>query len=323
MCTNNPILSIGLPVYNGENFLKEALDSILTQTFEDFELIISDNASTDKTEEICREYAARDQRIRYYRNEQNMGAARNYNRVLELSRGKYFKWASDDDLCAPEFLERCVEVLEQKPSVILSYPRSVRIDEEGRHIAKLADNLDINSPKPHKRFKRYHYLRREFGNQVSGTGTFIPIYGVIRTKILKMTRLVGSYIASDIVLLDELALLGEFYEVTETLFFSRKHLHGSVIANKAFDKRILWFDSMAKSGKLLFPRWRLFVEHLIAINHTPISWSEKIFCYIEMGRYFLVKWRGLAKELIINLARVLNINSISLFGFKKELPKVW
>ena len=112
MLNNKPRVSIGMPVFNGENYLAEALDSLLTQTFSDFELIISDNASTDKTEEICRAYAVRDQRIRYFRNQENLGASRNYNRVFELSSGEYFKWAAHDDLCAPEFLGRCVDVLD-------------------------------------------------------------------------------------------------------------------------------------------------------------------------------------------------------------------
>ena len=100
----HPRVSIGLPVYNGELFLENALDSILSQTYSDFELIISDNASDDKTEEICRSYAARDKRVRYSRNAHNLGAAPNYNRVYHLARGRYFKWASHDDVLAPEFL---------------------------------------------------------------------------------------------------------------------------------------------------------------------------------------------------------------------------
>ena len=101
---DRPRVSIGLPVYNGENFLEFALDSILGQTFQDFELIISDNASTDATESICRRYAAKDSRIRYYRNPNNQGAAQNYNRVFALARGEYFKWAAHDDVCKPNYL---------------------------------------------------------------------------------------------------------------------------------------------------------------------------------------------------------------------------
>ena len=325
MSINNPRVSIGLPVYNAENFLKEALDSILSQTFEDFELIISDNASIDKTEDICRKYATQDNRIKYYRNKQNIGAARNYNRVVDLSKGEYFKWANHDDLCAPEFLERCVAILEQSPSVILSYSRSILINEQGHFEANLLKNLDINSPKSHERFKRFRILRnkKELGKKGLWSSIYMPIYGLIRKNCLEKTGLIGSYIASDLVLLDELALLGEFYEVPEYLFFKRKHKQKSTTAHRAYDERIIWFDPMVKIGKVIFPKWRLFIERLIAINRVPISWSEKILCYIEMGQYFLMEWNILLKELIINLGRVLNIKSISLFGFNKELPKVW
>src|SRR5512139_3267591 len=121
MNPDKPRVSIGVPVYNGENFLKDALDSLLAQTFKDFEIVIADNVSTDQTEEICRSYAAKDARIRYYRNETNIGAGPNHNRVFELSRGEYFKWVCHDDMCAPEFLERCIEVLDRDPSVVLCH----------------------------------------------------------------------------------------------------------------------------------------------------------------------------------------------------------
>ena len=297
----------------------------MNQTFEDFELIISDNASTDKTEDICREYATKDSRIRYYRNKQNIGAARNYNRVVELSKGKYFKWANHDDLCAPKFLEKCVAILEKNFSVILAYPKTIIINEQGSHIAEISNNLDINLPKPHKRFKRYRVLRKEkkSGTQQYWTSLYMPVYGVIRTNLLKKTALIGYYISSDAVLLDELALLGKFYEIPDYLFFKRKHPQKGMLANRAFEKRILWFDPMIKNPKLIFPKWRLFIERTSTINHVSISYHEKILCYIEMVKYFLMEWKILAKELVINLGRLLNINSISLFGFKKELPKVW
>ena len=101
MATDGPRVSIGLPVYNGDNYLAETLDSILAQTFTDFELIISDNGSTDRTEAICRRYAAQDHRVRYVRNPSNLGAARNYKRAFELARGEYFKWNGHDDPLAP------------------------------------------------------------------------------------------------------------------------------------------------------------------------------------------------------------------------------
>jgi hypothetical protein len=132
---SRPRVSIGLPVYNGERFLRDALDSLLSQSFEDFELLIADNASTDGTEEICRSYAAGDPRIRYIRNRVSYGAIANFNTVFRLTTGRYFKWAAYDDVCAPEFLARCVGVLDDDPSVVLACSRFAGIDEDGRRIA--------------------------------------------------------------------------------------------------------------------------------------------------------------------------------------------
>jgi glycosyltransferase involved in cell wall biosynthesis len=111
MSDTNPKVTIGVPVYNGEKYLAAALDTLLAQSFEDFELIISDNASTDCTEEIARAYAARDGRVRYERSGANRGCAWNHNRVFALARGRYFRWAAHDDLCAPTLLARTVELL--------------------------------------------------------------------------------------------------------------------------------------------------------------------------------------------------------------------
>jgi glycosyltransferase involved in cell wall biosynthesis len=117
---NTPTVSIGMPVYNGEKFIREALDSLLVQTFTDFELIISDNASTDATELICREYAARDLRIYYVRHEVNRGAPANFQFVLDKARGKYFMWAAADDVRSPDFIEKNYCFLENNQNFVAS-----------------------------------------------------------------------------------------------------------------------------------------------------------------------------------------------------------
>src|SRR5260370_42275271 len=125
---STPLLSIGLFVYNGERFLEETLDSILNQTFTNFELIISDNASTDRTAEVSQAYARRDSRIRYYRGEKNMGAGWNTRRVYELATAKYFKWAAADDILEPEFLRRCGLGLEGDVGCVVGYGRTKKVD---------------------------------------------------------------------------------------------------------------------------------------------------------------------------------------------------
>ena len=129
-----PTVSIGLPVYNGAEYLTQTLDTLLKQSFRDFEIIISDNASTDATQEICTQYQELDPRIKYYRVDENKGAAWNFNRVFQLARGKYFKWAAHDDLILPTFLERCVEVLDNSPDVVLVFTKLDIIDAQGKKV---------------------------------------------------------------------------------------------------------------------------------------------------------------------------------------------
>jgi len=132
-----PRVSIGLPVYNGEDYLAEAVDSILAQTFEAFELILSDNASTDATEEICRGYETQDPRVRYFRSPTNRGAAWNYNNTVHMANSsEYFKWAAHDDTCAPEYLRKCVEVLDRDPEVVLCHTTTIDIDAQGQFSGK-------------------------------------------------------------------------------------------------------------------------------------------------------------------------------------------
>jgi glycosyltransferase involved in cell wall biosynthesis len=289
-----------MPVYNGEQFIKEALDSILRQTYRDFELVISDNASTDSTQEICEVYAAQDQRIRYYRNKQNYGAAENYNRVFKLSTGEYFKWASHDDLCAAEFLDKCVRVLENCASVVVCYPKTIVIDENGNHLENVFDDLELHSPRPHKRYEHYHkrFSRHRECN---------AIFGLIRAKTLNLTSLIGNYAASDEVLLGELALRGEFSEVPEHLFYRRNHPKMST-RTYSLKERAIWFDP-TKEGKISLPIWRFFFEQLFSIKRVPMNFYEKIYCCALMGRWALWRWKKLTNELIIVFRNLLHLLS--------------
>ena len=290
MDTSGPRVSIGMPVYNGAQFLRETLDAIVSQTFRDFELIISDNASTDETQAICQAYAARDPRIRYYRNEQNLGAARNYNRVFELATGEYFKWAAHDDLFGPQFLEQCVELLDRYASVILCYAQSAVIDEHGRNLGHDPVDLNLRSPRPHQRYAAYHQRFRAHRN-------CNPVFGLIRAHVLRLTPLIGNYVASDEVLLGELALRGEFYELPETLFFRRDHSQTSVRTHKLRD-RLVWFDP-TKEGQIHFPYWRWLAEQLAAIRRIPMRWHEKIRCYAPLGKWALWRRGKLYQEAIV------------------------
>src|SRR4029078_13195153 len=138
-----PNVSIGLPVHNGERYLSETIECILKQSYRDFELIISDNGSTDQTHAICRAYEASDRRVRCVRHEVNRGANWNFRHVVGLARGRYFRWSSADDLFATDSLMGCVEILDDHSDVVLCYPKTVLIDFSGKVIRSYDDNLDI------------------------------------------------------------------------------------------------------------------------------------------------------------------------------------
>jgi glycosyltransferase involved in cell wall biosynthesis len=215
MVKRSPRVSISLPVFNGENYLRAAIDSILAQTYRDFELIISDNASTDATQEICRNYVEKDQRVRYIRNAQNIGASANYNNAFRLSAaGEYFKWAAHDDLLTPTYLEMCVAALDREPDAVLAQPIVGVIDSNGT-ILRISDNdLELaGAGRPSDRFAAFAKLPR----------TCWESFGLIRRDALARTALIGPYSFSDITLIAELALLGRFVLVPEVLFLNRDH----------------------------------------------------------------------------------------------------
>lgn len=278
MTKEQPLVTIGMPVYNGANYLAEALESLLAQTYPHFELIISDNASTDETRAICESYAARDRRIRYYRNAQNLGAAANYNRLVKLANGKYFKWAAHDDLCTPATLERCVAVLEQDESIVLCHAQTTIIDEQGRPYLNYLVALDTMADEPHLRLREL-ICKEHWCYQV---------FGLFRSQVLRQTALIGSYSDSDRVLLAELGLRGRIYEIPEVMFLRREHPETSTRKYVTNQERMVWFDPNL-TGKLYLPLWLKFKGYATAIQRAPLSLPEKARCYAEVGRLLVEK----------------------------------
>jgi hypothetical protein len=281
-------------VYNGENFLSEALDSLLAQTYRDFELIISDNASTDRTAEICRTYAERDSRIRYYRNEQNLGASRNYTKAFERAMGEYFKWAAHDDRYHERYLEECVAVLDRDPAVVLCHALTVTIDASGRFGKKWPSRAALASGKPHERMREV----------LSRLETF-AIWGLARRSMLATTPLLADYPAHDRPLLTEVALHGKLFEVPEYLFFEREHPGRSV---RAFNWRkpheaVAWY-APEKAGKLIFPAWRLLYEFTACIWRVPGRTGDRVLCHKEVGRWAWQARGDLIRDLVVAGARL-------------------
>jgi glycosyltransferase involved in cell wall biosynthesis len=277
----HPVVSIGMPVFNAQKYLGQALDAILAQTYLHFEVIIFDNASSDRTHEICLDYAALDSRIRYERIDQPVSVTESYNRLVELARGEYFKWAAPDDLMDPAFLERCVNILNRKPEILISYPRTRLIDDSGVVLGIYADEMNLRSPHPNRR------LREFFENQGLGH----PIYGLIRLDALRRSRLFGEFPMADRVLLSELALLGQIHEIPAHLFLRRIH--------SGFSERINTVDTACQGkGKVQFPKWRRVAEYLKAIQRAELGWAETLRCYFQLAHFIFIpkRWTGLLIE---------------------------
>jgi len=253
-----------VPVYNGEAFLRQTLDSLLAQTFRDFELIIADNASTDGTAAICQEYAGRDSRIRYVRNEINIGANPNFNRLVELARSPYFKLANADDLCHPELLARCVSVLDHHPEAVLCYARAQIIDEQGHVIRDYDDNLDLRSSRASDRFKAV----------IERLGLVNVHQGVIRTEALHKVSRMASYPGADGHLVAELALHGAFYEVPDRLFFRRMHARASSGLTTLAEVQALVDPSIRTTPSLLTVQ--AHIAYLTALVRAPLSLHERL-----------------------------------------------
>jgi len=208
-----PLVSIGLPVYNAERFLRQALDSLLAQDYANVELIVSDNASGDATEEICRSYAGRDSRLHYHRAESNMGAIWNFNRVFELAHGEYFTWAAHDDVRDPRYVSACVAALRARPDAVLCCTDIRFIDDDGRVIqvpAHVAGTRPVGK------------TARERLRQVARASNWYDVYGLASTAALKRTRRAVPTWGFDVVVTLELCLRGPVVLVPEPLFSYRQ-----------------------------------------------------------------------------------------------------
>ncbi|MEQ1887044.1 MAG: glycosyltransferase family 2 protein [Bryobacteraceae bacterium] len=300
---STPRLSIGMPVYNAERFVEHGLRSLLAQTFDDFEILLSDNASTDRTMEICRDYAAVDRRVRLSQNAFNRGGGWNHNHVLELATGEFFKWASNDDVCAPEFLEKCIAALDENPDAVLAHSGSQVIDDDGEFLESYTMELATDANDVVKRFfdlvMNYHQC--------------YEIYGVIRSSALQKTGPMGNYVNGDGVLLAHLALYGPFAKVPGILFSSRRHTGQS---SRTLPVRVRsqrrwrltrkvnglpsaeWWDP-GQRRRITLPQWRQLAEYVRCVSHAPLDASARLGCYGVLAQWSSRDYRRYFKDLLI------------------------
>lgn len=275
-----PKVSIGLPVYNGEKFLAKALDSLLGQTFGDFELLISDDASRDGTWEICNQYAAMDNRIRLHRFDRNRGASPNFNHTFHATRGRYFKWAAHDDICLPRYLERCVSLLDSHPDGVLAHCLNGRVYADDSRGKPYGTVPHIDGTDRLRRFQALVLIQHRC----------IEIFSVMRREVLERTPLLAPYVESDRNLLAEMGLHGRYLIEPEILFLRRSHDNTSVAQFPSDEERIAWFDASAK-GKTTYPMSRRHHEFLRMLDRVlpeaeRPAYRRVIQHWREKGRHF-------------------------------------
>jgi glycosyltransferase involved in cell wall biosynthesis len=275
-----PLVSVGLPVFNGEAFLEDALRSVLAQTLDELELILCDNASQDRTAEICRDYAARDPRIHYFRNPRNLGAAANYNLAFSYARGRYFKWLAHDDRMSPTFLAKTYRVLEEREDAVLCNTVVSYIDAAGAQIGLYdsrlagADSLCASA---------------RFAWMVLRSHSCVDFFGLIRRDALHRSLLHGSFHGADRALLAQLALRGRMIQLPAPLLAMREHPNRYTRAQRRASDRAAWHDS-TRGAQASFPTWRLYGEYLKMVRREDLTPQERSRCYAVLARWWLYNW---------------------------------
>ncbi len=282
MPETQPKVSIGIPVYNGENFLEEAMRSVLAQSFDDLELIVSDNASTDRTAEIVRDLAAGDRRVVALRNDRNLGAAPNYNRAWAAARGTYFKWLAHDDRMLPGYLEATVSALEAAPDAVLCNSLVEYIDGAGKHLGLYDSGLaNADRPSPAERFAA----------MVLRSHSCVDFFGLLRRSAMENSLLHGPFHGADRAFLAQMALRGRLLQLETPLVQMREHENRYTRRHASLVERMRWHDA-SRPGRLVFPTWRLYGEYVKMVHHEPLPIGEKLRCWAVLGRWWFVNWNA-------------------------------
>ena len=285
-----PRIGVGLPVYNGARYVAEAIASVLSQTEADFELVISDNASTDDTEDICRDFASRDDRVVYVRNETNVGGAPNYNRCLASSSATtYFKWIAHDDTIDSRFLELCGAALDADPEASVAFPTLVEIDAEGETLRTEPADLGLVDPDAGQR-------ACAFVDEVRRSRDVLwAVFGLARRSALLRGGLHGSFVASDQVFLFELILAGKAVHVPDTSYTRRVHAEASMQMNVSPKARAAWYDTSSKP-RLGLPHWTMLAHHAVAVHRSGLPPAERSRAYRAVVRRARHEWRNLGGD---------------------------
>ena len=289
---------IGLPVYNGEKYLDAAIESHLSQTFVEFDLVISDNGSTDATPGICAGYAARDARVKYLRSDQNRGILWNHRRVFDEveSPDQYFRWAGADDIMEPGLLQSMVSVLDSRSDVEAVVPETKNIDESGVVIGSAARTLDLQSPDAYERAR--DVLLANYQHVIA--------YGLLRASTLRCLRTGPNYPGWDAVFIWELALRGKMVQPAGPALLRRFH-PGSISRVKTAKEIRKWVEPNAKAG-MNFPHWKWAYERACALIASPMSARDRLRIGTFLARATLWDRGSLVRDVTQAARRMLGLS---------------
>ena len=279
------LLTVGVPVFNGGQWLSESLDSILNQTFDGFEIVISDNQSVDDTRQIAEQFAARDDRVRYIRQSANIGIFRNYDAVFAASDSKYFKWASSNDICMPTMLEKCVQALESRPEAVLAYPTTVLFDTESGLDEIYEEDLQLDVDDPVDRYRNL-FQRLRLNNVMNG---------VIRSSALRRTSLNKVVLGSDTNMIAELLLLGPAVHIDEPLFKRRMNPKSSASAKTNEGRTSFYKHEPVQTAN--FQASKLLLIAAVGAWRVPQSWQIKLRAFRFAAKRIIMKRRVIIAEL--------------------------
>ena len=284
-----PTVSIGMPVFNGENYVGQAIAAVLAQSLTAFELIVCDNASTDATGDIARDAVRLDRRVRYERHDSNRGASFNFNRLFAVAdpKARYLKWAAADDEHHPTYLSRTVALLDGDPGLVVAHSLTADIDDEGYRLrVRHQPTTRLGDPSPAARLRDLVTMSHEC----------FDVFGVVRADALRSTHGLGPFSDADNVLLVELALRGRFGRVDDVLFLRRQHADRSVSTYRTSRQRVSWFDPARVEDR--FPAWRIGRELIAAVHRAPLTASERMDCYRGLSVYVRHSWPALTKNVV-------------------------
>jgi glycosyltransferase involved in cell wall biosynthesis len=289
---------IGLPVYNGQRYLSAAVESHLSQSFADFDLIISDNGSTDATPDICRGYASLDERVKYLRSDENRGILWNHRRVLDSieSQSQYFRWAGADDIIEPGLLQAMVEVLDARPEVEGVMPNTKNIDDEGEIIGSMGRVLDL----------QFTDVVRRAHDILVANYQHVVAYGLLRASTLRLMRTAPDYIGWDPIFIWELALRGQIVHLTGPALLRRFHA-GSISRVKTVKEMRKWVEPNSKAG-MNFPHWTWAYERARVLIATPLPMRTRLRIGIFLARCTMWQRVALMRDVTQAARRTLRLS---------------